>query len=107
RWSCAEPLSERLARVGGPTLYTLRAMSGRSLAVASVILLSACAGSAAPISSTTTAHQQAVVAPPAPDHAVDDSTGETPVPAADDARERIAYLRAGSVYLLDPRGVAV
>jgi TolB protein len=92
-------------------LYTLRAMSRRPVAAASVtlaasVILSACAGSAAPISSTTTAHKQAAVAPPAPDRAVDEATGETPVPAADDAHERIAYLRAGSVYLLDPRGAS-
>ena len=82
------------------------------MSVRSVLLLvlasvaSACAGSAAPVSSTTTAHKRAEIAPPAPDRAVDESTGETPVPPADDAHERIAYLRAGSVYLLDPRGGA-
>jgi len=74
------------------------------LLVLAISAASACAGSAAPISSTTTAHKRAEAAPPPPDRAVSDSTGETPLPPADDAHERIAYLRAGSVYLLDPRG---
>jgi Tol biopolymer transport system component len=77
------------------------------LSVVVVVLpLAACAGSAAPISSTTTAHQKAEAAPPPPDHATTASTGETPVPPAEDAKERIAYLRAGSVFLLDPKGAA-
>jgi Tol biopolymer transport system component len=85
-------------------------MSGRSLALCALAFaatLGACAGSSAPISSTTTAHKQAATAPPAPDRAVNDATGETPVAPADDPHERIAYLRAGSVFLLDPRNVSV
>jgi Tol biopolymer transport system component len=76
------------------------------LASVASVTLAACASSAAPVSSTTTAHQRATKAPPAPDRAVAESTGETPVPRADDAHERIAFLRGGSVYLLDPRGGA-
>ena len=74
--------------------------------LAAAVVLSACTSSAGPISSTTTAHQRATQAPPAPDRAVSEATGETPVPPADDAKERIAFLRGGSVYLLDPRGGA-
>ena len=73
---------------------------------AAVVLALGCAGSAAPVSSTTTAHKRAETTPPPADHAVTDSTGETPLPRADDPGERIAYLRAGAVYLLDPRGGA-
>ncbi len=72
--------------------------------VGCALLLAACASSAAPISSTTTAHKQDETAPPPPDRTVTDATGETPLEPADDPRERIAYLRAGSIFLLDPHG---
>src|SRR5262245_37066766 len=62
------------------------------------LLLAACAGSGTAVSSTTTAHKRAESAPPPPDRAVSESTGETPVPTAGDAHERIAYLRAGSIF---------
>jgi Tol biopolymer transport system component len=70
------------------------------LALAAAV--AACGPSGAPIKSTTTAHKGAEVPPPAPARAVKEATGETPLPAFDDAHERLVYLRAGSVFLMQP-----
>src|SRR5688572_8615051 len=73
------------------------------LAVASAI---ACSGSNAPVSSTTTAHKRPDYAPPASENAVQGVSGAGAVPAADDATERIAFVKAGAIWIMKPDGGA-
>lgn len=64
----------------------------------------ACGPSTAPVSSTTTGHNKKGHAPPAPDKSVADTTGETPLPKSEDAAERVAFSKAGSIYLMNATG---
>lgn len=74
----------------------------RLLLAAAVAAAAAC-GSGVPVSSTTTAHKRPDYAPPPPDQAVVEAPGDVPLPKADDPAERIAYVRAGSVFLWTPQ----
>lgn len=68
------------------------------------IMLCACGPAHGPVSSTTTAHKGAEHAPPPPDLSANDTSGEAPLPKSEDAAERLAFVRAGSIYLMGPLG---
>lgn len=86
-----------------PTLAGAAALAP-TLALALALPLLACGSSQAPVSSTTTSHKRPDYVPPPPDTSVDDTAADAPLPPADDPAERVAFTRAGSIFLMDARG---
>jgi len=76
-----------------------------ALALASTAIAGAVAcGGGTAVSSTTSSHKRPDHAPPAPDLAASDVSGTAPVPAIDDPDERLAFVRAGAIWIMGADG---
>src|SRR5687768_3069862 len=78
--------------------------SSRRARLGVVLLLSACGGGGTAVSQTSSGVALPAAPPPATAQGASAVANRAPVPAPTDARERVAFVKAGAIWLMKPDG---